>query len=101
MNENEWEEVKAGNFWNPEKEGETIEGVIISMEEGQFGKEITIEQNDKKMITLPNHAVLQSRMKNCKIGDVVKIVFEKIELPKIKGHKPTNIYKVLRKAAQN
>jgi hypothetical protein len=97
MNESEWEEVKEGSFWSPKKEGEYIEGVIISMENEQFGLKVTLEQPDKKTIVLPSHAVLQSRIKNCKPGDIVKVVFERTELPKIKGHNPTNIYKVLKK----
>jgi hypothetical protein len=100
MNENEnWEEVKAGSFWSPEKEGESIEGVIIGMDEEKFGLKVTVEQKDKKQIVLPSHAVLQSRIKNCKVGDIVKVVFERTELPTIKGHNPTNIYKVLRKVS--
>lgn len=97
MNEG-WEEVKAGNYWSPDKEGEAVEGVIISIDKGQWGLKITLEQKDKKLIVLPNHAVLQSRLQNCKIGDLIKVVFEKTELPTVKGHNPTNIYKVLRKA---
>jgi len=100
MNENEnWEEVKAGSFWSPSKEGESVEGVIISMDEDKFGLKVTIEQADKKIIVLPSHAVLQSRIKNCKVGDRVKVIFEKTELPSVKGHNPTNIYKVMRKVA--
>lgn len=95
--ESEWEEMKEGNFWSPEKEGDSIEGVIISMDSDDFGLKVVLELKDAKRITLPSHAVLQSRIKSCKVGDVVKIVFEKKELPKIKGHNPTNIYKVHRK----
>ena len=98
MNESEdWEEVKAGNYWSPEKEGEAVEGVIISMDDEKFGLKVTLEQKDKKLVVLPSHAVLQSRIKNCKVGDVVKVVFEKTELPTVKGHNPTNIYKVMKK----
>jgi hypothetical protein len=100
MNENEqgWEEVKAGNFWSPSKEGESVEGIIIGMEtDTKFGLKVTIEQKDKKIIVLPSHAVLQSRIKNCKVGEQVKVIFEKTELPTVDGHKPTNIYKVMKK----
>jgi hypothetical protein len=96
MNEG-WEEVQAGNFWNPKKEGESVEGIIISIEQGQWGNKVTMETKDKKLVTLPNHAVLQSRIQNCKTGDMIKVVFEKTELPTVKGHNPTNIYKVLKK----
>ena len=97
MNENEWEEVKAGNYWNPSKEGEEVEGAIISMSDGVFGKEVTIELSDKKTLVLPNHTVLQTRIKNCKIGDYIKVVFDRTELPTVKGYNPTNIYSVFKK----
>jgi len=98
MNENEqWEEVQAGNYWNPKKENESVEGIIISMDKEKFGLKVTLEQPDKKMVVLPSHAVLQSRIQNCKVGDRVKVIFERTELPAVKGHNPTNIYKVLKK----
>lgn len=90
-----WEEVKESNFWNPEKEGDSIEGVIISMNKEEFGLKVVIETKDKKMITLPSHKVLQNRLLICKVGDLVRVIFDKKELPKIKGHNPTNIYRVL------
>lgn len=96
MNEHEWEEVKAGNFWQPVKEGESVEGTIISMDDEQFGLRVTIETKDKKQVVLPSHAVLQSRIKNCHVGDYIKVIFDKTELPKIKGHNPTNIYTLLK-----
>jgi len=99
MNENErWEEVKSDNLWYPSTPGEFIEGIIILMEEERYGLKVTIEQKNKKQIVLPSHAVLQSRIKNCSIGDTIKVVFEKTELPSVKGHNPTNIYKVFRKS---
>lgn len=92
----EWIEVKDSDFWKPEKEGDSVEGVIILMENNNFGLSVTIERNSKKII-LPSHSVLQNRLKNCKVGDVIKVIFEKMELPKIKGRNPTHIYKVLTK----
>lgn len=92
-----WEEVKESNFWNAEKEGDSVEGIIVAMETDNFGLKVTIETADKKTIILPSHKVLQSRLKNCKIGEQIKVIYEKTELPKIKGHNPTKIYKVLKK----
>ena len=97
MNENEWEEVKAGNSWDPTTPKESVEGVIISMDNEQFGLRVTIETAEHKQIVLPSHAVLQSRIKNCKVGEMIRVVFERQELPKVKGHNPTNIYTVLKK----
>jgi len=91
-----WEEVADSNYWNPEKEGDEVEGVITSINKDDFGLKVTIE-NKGKAIVLPSHKVLQNRLQNCKVGDMIKVIFEKKELPKIKGHNPTNIYKVLTK----
>lgn len=97
QNLNGWEEVKESNFWNPEKEGDSVEGIIVAMETDNFGLRVTIEAPDKSTIILPSHKVLQTRLKNCKIGEQIKVIFEKTDLPKIKGHNPTKIYKVLKK----
>lgn len=89
-----WEEVEDSNFWTPEKEGDSIEGIIVSRETGDFGLKVTIESN-KKRIVLPSHKVLQNRLESCKVGDIIKVIYEKEELPKVKGRNPTKIYKVL------
>ena len=96
-NLDKWEEVKdTGCFWSPEKEGDEVEGVITSMSEDNYGLRVTLKTKENEIV-LPSHAVLQNRIKSCKVGDVVKVIFEKKELPKIKGRNPTNIYKVLKK----
>lgn len=92
-----WEEIRESNFWSPKNKGEAVEGVIISMETDNFGLKVTVEQSDKKMVVLPSHAVLQSRIKNCKVGEIIKVIFEGQDLPKVKGRNPTNIYKILKK----
>lgn len=89
-----WEEVKDSNFWTPEKEGDSVEGVIVMIEKDEFGLKVTIEKDGQKLV-MPSHKVLQNKLSSCKEGDLIKVIFEKKELPKIKGHNPTNIYKVL------
>jgi len=91
-----WEEVADSNYWNPVIEGESVEGIITLVNKDDFGLKVTIESNGKAIV-LPSHKVLQSRLQTCKVGDMIKVIFEKKELPKIKGHNPTNIYKVLTK----
>jgi hypothetical protein len=90
-----WSEVSDSNFWKPEKENEEIEGVVISKETGDYGLKVILETSPNNFITLPSHKVLQSRLQQVAIGDKIKVVFLKKELPKIKGHQPTNIYKIL------
>jgi hypothetical protein len=91
-----WEEVADSNYWSPEKEGEFVEGIITKIDKDDFGLKVTIENQGKPMI-LPSHKVLQNRLQSCKAGDMIRVVFERKELPKVKGHNPTNIYKVLTK----
>ena len=92
-----WEEVKGEtSFWSPQVNDE-IEGIIISMIQGTYGIETVIENKEHKQITLPSHKVLQARLSNCKVGDLIKVIYEKEELPKVKGQHGTKIYKVLTK----
>jgi hypothetical protein len=94
----EWIEVKGeSNIWLPTKEGDSIEGIIISMIQSTYGLSVIIEDKDHKQILMPSHKVLQSRLSYCKVGDIVKVIYEKEELPKIRGQNPTRIYKVLTK----
>ena len=93
-----WEEVKGeSNVWLPTKPNESVEGRIKSMIQGNYGLQTTIEDKEKKAITLPSHKVLQNRLANCKVGDMIKVIYEKDELPKVRGQNPTRIYKVLTK----
>lgn len=97
LNDN-WEEVKGeSNLWLPSNPGEAIEGVIVSMEKKQFGIQTIIETKDQKQIALPSHKVLQNRLSNCKVGELIKVIFEKEELPKVRGQNPMKVYKVLTK----
>lgn len=92
-----WEEVTGtSNIWLPEKEGDSIEGTIKEIKEGQYGVQATIFNNDKSWTT-PSHKVLQNRLRDCKVGDYVKITFVKEELPSIKGRMGTKIYSIKRK----
>jgi hypothetical protein len=96
MTEEKWEEVKGeSNVWLPE-EKESIEGFIMSIVQGQYGLQATIK-GEKQEWTTPSHKVLQTRLSGCKVGDYVKITFEKEELPKVKGQKPTKIYSIQRR----
>ncbi|HJX50121.1 MAG TPA: hypothetical protein VJ438_01530 [Candidatus Nanoarchaeia archaeon] len=97
----EWEELKSeGSFWNPIKENEEIEGVVTNFLDTQYGLQITLK-NDKTEWTTPSHRVLQNRLEGSKIGDYIKIVFIKEELPTIKGRNGTKIYKVFKKINNN
>ena len=93
----EWEEIKSeGSFWNPTKEEEEIEGVITDIQDTQYGLQVKLK-NETSEITTPSHKVLQNRLVDCKLGDYIKIIFIKEELPTVKGRNGTKIYKVLKK----
>jgi hypothetical protein len=97
MGDNEWSEVEDSNFWEPKKENDEIQGVIISKENGDYGIKVIIETSDKKQVVLPSHKVLQNRLQGTKPGDLIRVVYIRQELPSQKGYKPTNIYKVFTK----
>lgn len=96
--DNEWVEIKGeSNMWLPARAGDSIEGIIISITQGQYGVQAVIEDKEGKHIALPSHKVLQNRIVNCKVGELIKVIYEKEELPKVRGQNPTKIYKVLTK----
>lgn len=94
-----WEKVEGAGFWNPEKAGDEVTGVIISQQDGQFGTHYTIKQKDDTEIRTPAHKVLISRMVGFKQGDVVLITYEGEEPPKVRGQNPTKMYSVYRRKA--
>ena len=80
-------------FWNP-KVGEEIEGEVVFIEIGQYGKQITIKKSDGSLQKTPSHKVLQAKMNKIVVGDKVKLHYVKDELPRLKGQNPTKLYDV-------
>lgn len=77
--EEEWKEIKGGNIFNFEKEGEALEGKLVDVrtDQGKFKSVVyDIEKADNELISLFGSTVLDGRMKRVKIGDSVKIVFK-------------------------
>jgi len=94
MSERNYEKVESvSNFWKPDSVGEEIEGEIISLEQDDFGLRIKMKVGNDE-ITLPSHKVLQSRLRDAKVLDFVKIQYTGEELPKIKGQNPLKLYDV-------
>jgi len=87
-----WKEIKGGDVIRLEV-GESIEGKLLAVRQGEFAKVYDIETKDGKK-TLFGSAVLDSRMAEVKVGDRVKIERLEDELPKVKGHNPTKMYRV-------
>jgi len=91
-----YKEIESGNLWSPANKGDNIEGTLLAtrksdMYEGNFIYELETKTG---IVSIFGTTVLNSRMQRTKAGDKLKIVYEGEELPKIKGHKPTKLFKV-------
>jgi len=94
MAKRKMKEVTGGNWWMPEKEGEIIEGELVDKREGNYGVEYILN-TESGHITLPSHRVLQARLEQVEIGKFVSVTYIEELPPKIRGHNPTKVYKVL------
>lgn len=91
----EYEEISP-NIWKPTEEGDTLEGVYISKEEGKgdFGSNSYLVENATGQVMFWGSAVIDERMKFCKISDRIKIVYK--GTVKNKKNQDVKIFKVLR-----
>jgi len=84
----------VNNFWKAEKENDQIEGLVLDIKtHDEYGKSYVLNV-DGEEVTTPSHRVLQNLMANAKVGDKVKIVYLKTELPTVKGKNGTMMYDV-------
>ena len=91
----EWvENLGSQGIWLPDKAGEKAEGVVEEVKQGDYGVQVNIKNDEGEIITTPSHKVLQNRLTGIKVGDNIRIEYVGEELPKVKGQKPTRIYKV-------
>src|SRR3990167_9165592 len=76
MAEDTWKKVEMGDTWNFEKEPEMI-GLFIGKEEnvGENNSNLYTFEVDQKNVSVWGSTVLDTRMKNVKVGEEVKIVF--------------------------
>lgn len=92
----QYEEVGKLNLWKPTKEGDVLEGKVVSeMTHASFGKSWGIETANGTYNT-PSHKLLQNRFSSIKIGDKVKIVFEGTQPSKVRGQSPMALYTLLK-----
>ena len=89
----EYEEITP-NIWKAEKEGDAIEGVLISKEadKGTYGSAAYGIENPEGRWLVWGCAVLDERMKYLEPGDQIKIEFKGIE--KNKKDQDVKIFKV-------
>jgi len=89
-----WEKQEGNmDFWNP-AEGEELIGEVKELVAGNYGLQIQVLKEDKTVVTTPSHKVLQAKLSKIKVGDKVKIVYVKQDLPKIKGQNGVKLYEV-------
>ena len=89
-----WEKQESEmGFWNPVI-GNEIMGEVTEITIGQYGKQITLKKADGSLIKTPSHKVLQAKLSKITVGDKVKIVYVKEDLPKLKGQQGARIYDV-------
>ena len=92
----EWEQQKGGTMW-PSKEvkaGESIEGKCISIDQGTYGLNYSIEQADKTVVITKAGKALLPRMVKVQVGTMVKIIFKGEEPPKKRGDNPMMVFEV-------
>lgn len=85
------------DIWKPINVGDSVEGVLLGLDEsvGRNNSKIySLETSDGKRYKIWGSAILDDRLKYCKIGDKIKIVYEGSTVNKI--GQPLKIYKVFR-----
>lgn len=86
--------TETRNFWEPVNLNDTIIGIIIKSEEGKYGKQWTLSVSEGEELTLPNLYVIDSKLKESNIGDIVKIVYlGEVDTAKGKPYKNFEIYR--------
>lgn len=95
-----WAEVKGKekDFWKPEKIGEERIGTLLRGEMGEFKDRPTMQyvlklENDAECWT-PNHAVLNAKLHEVKVGCKIKIIYQGTGEKKKKGRAPAELYDV-------
>lgn len=94
--------AEIGAYWNPEKEGEAVEGNIYDFVEDRYGhKRISLylgsdEYGEPITTLLPSHTHLRRFYKNLEEGDYIRVeLVEKIP-PTGSNQYPTMKYRVLK-----
>ncbi len=97
----EWIAVENNrNFWSPSKEGDQIEGKLVGIEDGTYGKKYILQikkDGKEELITMPSHKLLQGRLSVCEQGDMVRVIYKGTQPPKVRGENPLMLYDVFYK----
>lgn len=88
-----WVELEPkSDVWQPQEEGDTIEGIYVEVEAGKFGKVYIIQDSEGDLVKLPSHKHLLKRMELAMIGERLQVEY-KGERDINKGN-PLQLYKV-------
>lgn len=87
-------------IWLPKEKGDVLQGKVVELRQGIYGIQLLVKDEKENIQTTPSHKALQSRLGGIQVGDFVRIVLQGTDLPKVKGHKPTMLYKVFVKRIQ-
>ena len=82
-------------FWKPENEGDSIEGVLLKIEDNVGANKsmlYTIEK-DGKPTSVWGSTVLDQRMVGIKVGELIRITYKGLG-EKVGGKNPAKIFKV-------
>lgn len=94
------EEDKDSKFWNPQTEGEYIEGNIAGDMKDEFGnRRIVLDRGDNKSgimrtTILPSHHNLRRYYSHINDGDYVRVTLVKIVPPKTEDKQPYKVYQM-------
>ncbi len=90
-----FEENNPG-FWEYEKDGDSIMGVLIKIEDdvGSNSSKLYTLEVDTKPTNVWGSVILDQRMVGIKVGDLVKIVYKGLGEAKA-GHNAPKIFQVL------
>lgn len=74
-NEEEWED-QVGNLWTYEKEGDMIQGKLLTTRKGKFQWDNFQLETKDGIYTVFGSSVLQNRMAGIDIGDTIRITYQ-------------------------
>lgn len=85
---NEEDEVTS-NFFKFENINDSIEGTLTALEDGEYGKQYVIVDDEGKKVTIGSYTALSTKIKDSDKGKKIKIVY----LGEKKGEKSKRLYK--------
>jgi len=90
----DWKKVEPGNVWKEENEGDSIEGTLKNIREGNYENKVYDIETEEGLRTVFGSVVLDDRMAQVELGQKIKIVFTGTSPSKVPGRNPTKLYDV-------